>query len=140
MYGFEIDDTKKPNMMFVLAILASATYVTKYIYDNEIVRKKQYLQEALQSAKTAAAVQLEFRKAVSRWQQMVAQYADIVADESTMKAYEDNGIEYVEWVAEKDDRTCGVCKVLDGNIYKIGEAPSKQHWRCRCYLVPVKQD
>lgn len=53
-------------------------------------------------------------------------------------AHKARGVEKVQWVAEDDDKTCGVCNALDGEVFPIIEAPPKAHHNCRCYYIPVK--
>jgi SPP1 gp7 family putative phage head morphogenesis protein len=109
--------------------------VTKYVYDHEVSRKREYLQEAIISS-TAKAV--EYRKALSRWSSMTAQYADEVTDKATLKAFKDAGIERVQWNAQLDEKTCETCRERHGMIYPIDSVPPKPHWRCRCTLTPIK--
>jgi SPP1 gp7 family putative phage head morphogenesis protein len=47
-------------------------------------------------------------------------------------------IEKVRFAAELDIHTTPLCISLDGQIYKLGEAPAPPlHWRCRSRLEPV---
>lgn len=117
-------------------VLSSPNSVTKYEYENEVLRKRDRLSEAL---RTRSDVNSEWRRAVSLWLNMTAQYADIVTDETALRAYKDAGVEYVMWVTQEDEKVCEICKPLDGEIFPINETPDKQHWHCRCYLAPIER-
>lgn len=126
----------KAKKALVETVLSSPNSVTKYEYENEVLRKRDRLSEAL---RTRSDVNSEWRRAVSLWSNMTAQYADIVTDETVLRAYKDAGVEYVMWVTQEDEKVCEICKPLDGEIFPINEAPDKQHWHCRCYLVPIER-
>ena len=111
--------------------------VTKYVFSNEIDRKESRLFEALVSN------ELERLKSYAYAERLITnqieQYAIDLEDSIAKVVYEDTGVEKVMWVAEDDDRTCGVCNELDGQIFDLKDAPPKQHYNCRCYLIPVKE-
>ncbi len=126
----------KAKKTLVETVLSSPNSVTKYEYENEVLRKRDRLSEAL---RTRSDVNSDWRRAVSLWSNMTAQYADIVTDETALRAYKDAGVEYVMWVTQEDEKVCEICKPLDGEIFPINEAPDKRHWHCRCYLVPIER-
>lgn len=111
--------------------------VTKYVFINELERKFSRLFEAL-------IADLEERlesyqtteKLIAR---QVKQSGIEFEDDITKKAYEDLGVEKVQWIAEDDDKTCGVCSELDGQIFNLEDVPLKQHINCRCWITPVKE-
>ena len=111
--------------------------VTKYVFSNEIDRKRARLFEAL------VANELDtfrsYKDAERLITQQVRQYGIDLEDAIAMTVYEDTGVKKVQWVAEDDHKTCGVCNELDGQIFKLKDAPPKQHYNCRCYLIPVKE-
>lgn len=111
--------------------------VTKYVFKNELERKKSYLFESL-VADPKAKLQ-SYAKAEKYLARQIRQYGIDLEDAVAMQVYEDLNVEKVQWVTEKDYKTCDVCKKLDGEIFDIDEAPSKQHHNCRCYLFPVKE-
>lgn len=111
--------------------------VTKYVFSNEIDRKQSYLFEAIVSDPTF--ILQSYAKAERLIIGQIEQYAIELEDDIARVVYEDTGVEKVQWVAEKDSRTCGVCNSLDGEIFDLDKAPDKQHYNCRCYLVPVKE-
>jgi len=112
----------------------TADPVTLYKFIPEWERKKARLIEALPVAPDRGK---EIDKALKSWARQIGQAAISVTDEATLEAYRDVGVEYVQWVSEHDDRVCGVCEDMDGNIYPIDAVPVKPHWNCRCRLRPV---
>lgn len=134
-------------------VLDHPNEVTHYTYTNEVDRKRERLAEAVNSVPTpgkakitihgkapkATTKTMEFQKALRLWAKMSAEYADIVTDEATLKAYKDAGVKRVKWVTENDEKVCPVCGPMDGKIYDIDKVPVKPHVNCRCYLEAVKE-
>lgn len=125
-----------PNRDWLMAILLAYDGVTKYVYEHEIDRKRARFAEALIATKKK---QQEFSTAMSLLWKQTAQYGITVTDEAVMQAYKDFGITKVRWIAEKDSRTCEVCRSRHNKIYPIGKAPKKTHYGCRCYYEAVKE-
>lgn len=111
--------------------------VTKYVFSNEIDRKESRLFEALVSAMEERYE--SYATAENLLARQIKQSAINLEDEIKIETYKGAGVKKVQWVAEDDSKTCGVCKELDGEIFNIDEAPPKQHYNCRCYLIPVKE-
>lgn len=111
--------------------------VTKYVFNNEFERKKSRLFEAL-VASTNERHQ-SYKTAENLLVKQIKQYTIELEDAIAMTVYKDLGVEYVKWNAEDDHRTCSVCNELDDQVFKLEEAPPKQHYACRCYLTPVKE-
>lgn len=105
--------------------------VTLYKFFPEWERKKARLIEALPVAPDRGK---EIDKALKSWARQIGQASISITDSATLEAYEDAGVLEVEWVSERDDRVCGECNDLDGNIYPIDAVPAKPHWGCRCRL------
>ena len=110
----------KAKKTLIESVLTSPDSVTKYEYANEIMRKRDRLSEAL---RTRLDANTEWRRAISLWSNMTAQYADIVTDETAIRAYKDAGVEYVMWVTQEDEKVCEDCKPLNGKIFPIDKAP-----------------
>lgn len=124
-----------PDLKWLMALLLASDPVTKYIYENEVIRKRDRLSEGVNSTSAKAT---EYNKALGYWVQMTSQYADNVSDAATLKAFQDAGIKRVKWNTQKDGRVCEKCKARDGNIYPISSVPPKVHWGDRCYFTPAK--
>jgi SPP1 gp7 family putative phage head morphogenesis protein len=110
--------------------------VTKYVFNNEIGRKESRLFEALVSS-TLEKTQ-SYKTAENLLIRQIKQYAIDLDDTVSKVVYKDLGVEKVMWNAEDDHKTCGDCNELDGQIFKLNDAPPKQHYQCRCWLTPVK--
>lgn len=122
-----------PDLAWLLALLAAYNAVTKVIYDNDVDRKRQYTAEGINSS---TAKVTEFRRGLHYWADLTSTYADIVTDESTLKAYRDAGVKRVRWVTAGDERVCETCRERNGKVYYINAIPTK-HRRCRCHYLPV---
>lgn len=110
--------------------------VTKYVFRNEMDRKESRLFESLVA--TNKERHQSYKTAENLLERQIRQYAILLEDAIAMEVYTNLGVEYVQWHAEEDHKTCGVCNELDGEIFPLEEAPPKQHYQCRCYLIPVK--
>jgi SPP1 gp7 family putative phage head morphogenesis protein len=110
--------------------------VTKYVFNNEIDRKESRLFEALVASSLEKIK--SYKTAENLLVRQVKQYAIDLEDSVAKTVYKDLGVEKVVWIAEKDYKTCGVCSELDGQIFNLNNAPPKQHYNCRCCLVPKK--
>lgn len=124
-----------PDLAWLLALLAAYNAVTKVIYDNDVDRKRQYTAEGINSS---TAKVTEFRRGLHYWAGLTADYADIVTDESTLKAYRDAGVRRVRWVTAGDEKVCETCRERNGKVYSINAIPPKPHRRCRCIWEAVK--
>ena len=111
--------------------------VSKYVFTNELDRKKSRLFEALVAnlEKRLESYESSEKQIIKQIKQSGIEFEDKIAQ----KTYEDLGVEKVQWVAEQDDKTCGVCNELDGEIFNLDDVPPKQHLNCRCYLIPVRE-
>ena len=110
--------------------------VTKYVFKNELGRKQSRLFESLVASSTERIQ--SYKTAENLLKRQVAQYSIDLEDSVTKKVFRDMGVGDVLWVAEQDHKTCGVCSELDGEIFPLEDAPPKQHYHCRCYLIPMK--
>lgn len=115
-------------------ILGQTDFVTLYRFDTEAERKAYRLAEALEVAEDRGA---EIDKALRFWSQQLGQYAINVTDYAMIQAFQNAGIEWVQWVSEQDDRVCNECHAYDGQVFRIDKVPVKPHWGCRCHYAPV---
>lgn len=123
-----------PDLAWLLALLAAYNAVTKVIYDNDVDRKRQYTTEGINSS---TAKVTEFRRGLHYWAGLTADYADIVTDESTLKAYRDAGVKKVKWITAGDEKVCDTCRERNGKVYSINSIPPKPHRRCRCTFQAI---
>lgn len=122
-------------------LLMAYNYVTGYLYDKEADRKRLRMGEEIMTAREfndRDYLRKQLKRSADLWYTQSGQYAQDIEDTVLRKTYEEAGIKRVMWVTEHDERVCKVCEALDGNIYPIHDAPRKQHYHCRCFLVPVR--
>lgn len=111
--------------------------VTKYVFSHEIDRKESRLFEALVSNKLEKLKSYAYAERLITAQ--IKQYSIELEDKVAQTVFKDTKVQKVMWVAEQDHRTCSVCNDLDGQIFDLDKAPVKQHFNCRCYLIPVRE-
>lgn len=122
------------NYAWLESFLLEYDEVSKYVYANEFERKRDRLAEAL----IASPKKNEEIDAALRYLSfMLAAYAVRVTDQVVLMAYRDMGIDAVRWKAEKDNKTCTICKHRNGHIYDIEQVPPKPHLNCRCEYEEV---
>lgn len=141
--GYRGDEETAIDGDWLLTVLVGYNLVTGYIYKAEAERKRLRLNEQILTAReydSRQAMNDSLRRAANLWWTQTAQYGIDVVDAATLQAYTDAGVKKVRWVAEIDDKTCGICQGRDGKIYDIKKAPKKTHYSCRCYLEPVKTE
>ena len=118
----------------VVALMGAYNPVTKYIYKNELDRKRSRFAEGVISS-DAPLEEVELAKRLLA--ALNKQFADDATFDAVVKAYEDDGVEYVRWVTAVDDRRCKECKSMHHKIYPINNIPPKPHMHCRCYVEKV---
>lgn len=126
---------------WLAGVLLAYNYVTGYLYDREVERKRLRLNEQILTAREFDDRQMfndSLRRAANLWWTQTLQYGVSVVDEAVLQAYKDMGVKRVRWNARIDKRTCKVCRERDNKIYKLSEVPKKTHYNCRCYLEPVE--
>ena len=120
---------------FVLAMMLTYNPVTKYVYKNELERKRSRFAEGVIASETPfEEVELAKRLLVA----LNRQFEDDVTFDTVVKAYGDDGVEEVRWVTAEDDKRCKECKSRHGKIYPIHKIPPKPHRYCRCYVERVR--
>lgn len=138
------DTVKSDNigsLVWITAFLAGYNKSTGYLYDSETDRKRMRYNEEILTAREygdRTRFNQATEKSANLWYGQSEQYLLDTVDEATLETYKNNGIKYVKWMTESDDRVCKECQSRHGVIYPIDSVPDKPHRRCRCYLVPVK--
>ena len=110
--------------------------VTKYVFSNELDRKKARLFEALVAS--VAEKHKSYQTAENLLMRQIRQSGIDFEDAVARTVYRKAGVTKVKWNAEKDHKTCGVCAELDGQVFQLEDAPPKAHYHCRCWYTPVK--
>lgn len=133
----DIDD------MWVYDYLQSYNPVTRYIYLQEADRRRMRLNESIltdREFESRADLQRDLRRSAAYWWQQTTQYGIGVCDKAMLDAYKDSGVQKVMWRTMEDGKVCEACDELDGVIFDIQRVPPKQHYGCRCILLPVRRD
>lgn len=126
---------------YVDGILNEYNGVTNYLYYPEADRKRSRLLEAIL---TAVAVNsrkdyhTELKRFADLWHTQTKQYGEKMVDKTRIDTFEKNGIKYVRWVTQGDEKVCKTCRERNGKIYPLSEFPGKAHYNCRCWFVPLK--
>lgn len=119
---------------FVLALLLGYNPITKYIFKNELDRKRARFAESLIASETPHE---EVARAMRLVAGMSAQFMDDATFETLVQVFRDNGVERVRWVTSPDDRRCKQCASMHNKIYSIDDIPVKPHIHCRCWIEEV---
>jgi SPP1 gp7 family putative phage head morphogenesis protein len=62
-------------------------------------------------------------------------------NEARASTFREMRVQYVQWDATNDERTCEYCEARHGVVWKLGEAPNPPaHPHCRCVLLPWRED
>jgi len=81
-----------------------------------------------------------FRKAGKTVFKTAQQRATLIARTETLRAHNEGrkvfyrqvGVTKVQWITAHDERTCPICRPLDGKVFGIDEVPVIPHPACRC--------
>lgn len=139
--GYTEKENSEIGSEWLVGVLLAYNFVTGYLYDREVERKRLRLNEQILTAREYDDRQMfneGLRKTANLWWTQTLQYGVTVVDEAILQAYKDMGVEKVRWVAKIDKHTCKVCRERNDKIYEILEVPRKTHYNCRCYLEPVE--
>ena len=120
---------------WLLDMLEDYDALTHYRFNEETERKKMRTAEALIATKIAKR---EVDKALRLWTLQLSAYVDRSVLDGRIQAFKDMGVKKVRWITYGDNRVCADCHDLEGKVFPIDEVPPRQHFRCRCYIVPVE--
>ena len=131
--GGEISSTDA--LSLVLTLMLAYNPVTKYVYRNEMDRKRsRFAEGVIASDRPNEEVALAKRLMIATNKQ----FAEDATFEAVVQAYRDDGVEKVRWITSEDDRRCKECKSRHGKVYPINNIPPKPHRYCRCYIERVE--
>ena len=118
-------------LSLVLTLMLAYNPVTKYVYRNEMDRKRsRFAEGVIASDRPSEEVAMAKRLMIATNKQ----FAEDATFEAVVQAYRDDGVEKVRWVTAEDDRRCEECRSRHGKIYPINNIPPKPHRYCRCYI------
>ena len=121
-------------LAFVIALMLAYNPVTKYVYENELDRKRSRFAEGVIASDTPVE---EIALAKRLLAALNKQYLDDVSFDAMVLAFKDDGVKRVRWITAEDDKRCKECKSRHGKIYPISKIPAKPHIHCRCYVEPA---
>lgn len=123
--------------MYLAGLLSEPNETTKYIYETEVLRKRDRAIENVNATINSADKEKELDKALRYWSMQTGFYTDIVCEDANKQALADCGVKKVRWLTEDDFKVCEICEDLDGEIFTINNVPSPPHPRCRCHVEEV---
>ena len=113
--------------------------VTRYVFDSEVIRKRDRVWEDMEASPTKTQKQIALDKGARFWVQMTGWYTDFTSQDAEIKAYENAGIKKLRRREMNDEKVCQTCRELDGKVYEIKKIPPLEHLRCRRWFEPVKR-
>lgn len=128
---------------YVDGVLAEYNPVTGYLYYPEADRKRARLAEAILAAvviNSRSDYHKQLKKFANLWHTQTIQYGETMVDKTRVETFKKNGIKRVRWLTQGDEKVCTECKERNGKIYPVDNIPPKPHYRCRCWLEPLKED
>lgn len=143
--AFNTIDTEAVNQLINGVWVADGKQWSQRVWDNT-ERLAQTLNDELihivatgkKDSDLKRALQERFNVSYHRAETLARTEVAHIQTEAAKKRYEDYGIEYVEVLVDPDDRTCELCKALQGKKFKTTETPPLPvHPNERCCLVPV---
>lgn len=64
-----------------------------------------------------------------------------IETQAAKQRYQDYGIQYMQFWAEKDERQCSECGKMHRKLFPVnGPMPVPLHVRCRCTMIPYLED
>lgn len=132
----EVQSEFNPVAWVALLVLAYNP-VTKYVFENEIERKRARFAESV-IASDAPAEEIALAKRLLAG--MNAQFLDDLTHETMIQAFKDNGTKRVRWITSPDDRRCKRCASMHNKIYPIDNIPAKPHIHCRCWVEEITEE
>ena len=141
--GYREEEKTELDSSWLVAALTAYNFVTGYVYGKEAERKRLRLNEQILTAREYDDRQLfniGLQRTANLWWTQTTQYGISVVDRASLKGYVDMGVKKVQWKSVIDGRECKECRERNNKIYEISKVPEKTHYRCRCYLEPVKTE
>ena len=127
---------------FVVTMLRAYDPLSEFVYTREWTRKRDRLFESIIATERGnQEMRRNLKRGLDVLSNQVRQYADEITIKARLEAFKRSGIQYVRWIAEKDDKTCETCWDRDKVIYPMDQFPMlPAHWHCRCHCMPATED
>ncbi len=137
-------DMESLSAQWVDEMLEGYNPTSKVVFNNEFTRKRDRLVESLLASNKNPE---EVDAAKKSLMLMLNTYAILIADASVLEVYTRDGAKEgtardditVRWRAELDNKTCHICRNLNGLKFQLRNLPPKPHFNCRCWYERVKR-
>lgn len=135
----DIDLDKITDKWIEKNLVDNISKVTKFSLSNEMERQRARMFEMLVISEAIEEERMIIAKNERYIEKIANEYAIESADKGKQEAYKENGVKYVKWVSEHDNKTCDECYDLDGKIFTLNELPAKPHYNCRCTIEEIEE-
>lgn len=99
---------------------------------------RQGLQQGKTTTEVAAKIATLMQSSFNSAHRLVRTETMHYLNQSSLEAYKAGGVQFVQFWAAMDERTCPSCGALHGKIYTIDKVPVLPlHAHCRCTYLPV---
>lgn len=99
---------------------------------------RQGLQQGKTTTEVAAKIATLMQSSFNSAHRLVRTETMHYLNQSSLEAYKAEGVQFVQFWAAMDERTCPSCGALHGKIYAIDKVPVLPlHAHCRCTYLPV---
>ncbi|MBU5306051.1 minor capsid protein [Eubacterium callanderi] len=99
---------------------------------------RQGLQQGKTTTEVAAKIATLMQSSFNSAHRLVRTETMHYLNQSSLEAYKAGGVQFVQFWAAMDERTCSSCGALHGKIYAIDKVPVLPlHAHCRCTYLPV---
>ena len=123
--------------MYLAGLWDEPNEATHYAFGPELQRKRDRAKEAISAVPTQTQKQLELAKAGRYVIQQSSFYVDMTSQAAEIQALKDAGVKKVIRIEQDDEKTCALCRKLNGKVYEIDKIPPLEHLRCRRAFWPV---
>lgn len=137
--GYMMIESNAPDAAWIKEWLGSPSRTTRYIYTNEVSRKRLRVTEEVTTAREyrdRRGLRYTCQRWSRNWQTQTNQYMIDSVYQGRKQAFIDCGVTQVRWVTMADERVCKDCAHLDGQVFDIDHLPER-HWNCRCWFAAV---
>lgn len=132
----ELKNRATDGMTFSQRLYQNNTLIGERVNNN--IGRMLYMQASPTDIKRA--LQKDFNISWSAADRLIRTEASKFYNNAAQDSYRAAGISKVEWLTEKDDRTCEICGPLDGKQFPVGGISAPAHPNCRCTILPVIED
>lgn len=122
------------------------TYSTRLYNNNKLIAERvnndisRMLYQKASPQDIKKAIAKDFNISYSSADRLIRTETSKFYNSAAEDSYKAAGITEIEWLTEKDDRTCEICGPLNGKRFPIGTKNAPAHVSCRCTILPVIED